>query len=175
MRNLAGDDYASREARLELERAEIEVVLVEPQGEVMSNYGGFIQTQWGNIKLRRAWTYWVAEGIVPLDVASYLYKRPEGKISVRVNGHCGCPNPCECFEQFDLLTLKELQPRSEYDKTIEFFEARKWQEAVENYKSRVLVLEDCRNVLCGIKVYHIDDQAGLLLFSMAMRGLLRIN
>lgn len=175
MRNLAGDKFATQECILELERAEIDIVQVEPTGEVMAEVGGFIPTFHGNIKLWRAWTYWVAEGIVPLDIANCLYKHPEGKISVRVNGDCTCPDPCSNFDQFDLLTLKELHPRADYDKTVEFFESRKWQEALDNYKNKHLVLEDCRNVLCAVKTYHIDDQAGLLLFSMANRCLLRIN
>jgi len=175
MINLAGDPDATLEAQLELQRANIEVVPIPPTGEVMSAVGGLIQTPWGHIKLHRAWNYWVAEGIVPLDIANYLYKHLEGKISVRVNGDCTCPNPCENFQQFDLLTLKELQPKVDYDKTVEFFESRIQTKTLEDFKKRVSILEECKNVLCGIKLYHIDDQAGLMLFSLANKRLLKIN
>lgn len=175
MRNLAGYKCATQECINELERAEIDVVKVEPTGEVMSEVGGLIITKWGNIKLRRAWTYWVAEGIVPLDIANYLYKHPEGKISVRVNGDCGCPDPKYCFEHFDSLTFKQLDPRDVYAETLDFYERKGWFEDMEEYKNRVLVLEDCPKAFGGVKNYHIDDQAGLLLFSMVMRGLIGTN
>jgi len=44
---------------------------------------------------RRAWYYWMVSGMMPLEVARRLWDDPEGKRSVRVGGHCGCPSPDE--------------------------------------------------------------------------------
>ncbi len=46
-------------------------------------------------RLSRAWTYWVVKGNVPMDVARLLYGHPMGHRTVRVQGHCGAPDPEE--------------------------------------------------------------------------------
>ena len=58
-------------------------------GEVPSQLMGRL----GLITFRRFWTYWVATGPVPLDVARRLYDDPVGRTDVRVAGHYGCPPP----------------------------------------------------------------------------------
>lgn len=43
----------------------------------------------------RQWYYYTATGYVPMDVAIELYEHPIGRKDVRVQGHCGCPDPRE--------------------------------------------------------------------------------
>ena len=43
----------------------------------------------------RNWYYYVVSGYVPMEAAIELYEHPIGKKDVRVEGHCGCPDPRE--------------------------------------------------------------------------------
>ena len=116
MKNLAGVQDCDKYIREELERADIEVVEVpKSEGEVPFTLEGRI----GDIRLYRAWYYWVAIGKVPLGVAIDLYAHPEGKISVRVDGSCGCPDPSESPSWFSNATHKQLFAKKSYDRTFE--------------------------------------------------------
>jgi hypothetical protein len=92
MPNLAGRHECDEYIKAELLMADIPGVL-EPHeySEVPYSYIGYLN----GFNFRRAWTYWVVSGPVPLDIAKKLYEDPEGKQSVRVAGHCGCPPPEE--------------------------------------------------------------------------------
>ena len=90
-RNLAGEEFADHWIRAELFLAGIGIHSCAKMGEVPATLCG----QFGKFKFRRAWTYWVVDGPVPLNIAKELYSDPVGKKYVRVMGHCGCPDPIE--------------------------------------------------------------------------------
>lgn len=90
MRNLAGNQRCDEWIAEELRRSMIpSQVYIGPLGEVPSLLLGHL----GPITFRRAWTYWVAHGPVPIDLARALYADPVGATDIRVDGHCGCPPP----------------------------------------------------------------------------------
>jgi hypothetical protein len=57
----------------------------EVPSEVSGTLGGF--------RFSREWYYWVCEGVVPAQVAQYLYDHPIGRADVRVNGYAGNRKP----------------------------------------------------------------------------------
>lgn len=133
MRNLAGEKMADEFIRNELTRAGIEIVENDTMipGEVpCKTTGRLVSSEGGVFTFKRNWYYWVVKGPVPYEKAIKLYKHPEGRRTVRVVGHCGCPHPDD------------------------------W-------------VADIGNSEMGIDSYHIDDQAGLLLFVMVMKDLLK--
>lgn len=91
MRNLAGDHECDAWIKYELTRARIPIEQIEvPHGsEVPYRMIGRL----GPIEFRRAWTYWVSNGPVAIEVARRLYADPVGRTDIRVDGHCGCPPP----------------------------------------------------------------------------------
>lgn len=91
MRNLAGNQECDAFIKHELQRARIPIECVEQdhRGEVPYRLIGRL----GPIEFRRFWTYWVANGPVPIEVARRLYIDPVGRDEIRVAGHCGCPDP----------------------------------------------------------------------------------
>jgi hypothetical protein len=90
VRNLAGNPECDLWIAEELRRAMIPAEACEPDRcEVPSLLIGRL----GAITFRRAWTYWVATGPVPIDIAHRLYEDPIGRTDIRVDGHCGCPAP----------------------------------------------------------------------------------
>jgi hypothetical protein len=46
-------------------------------------------------RFARQWSYYIATGYVPMEVAIELYEHPIDRKDVRVQGHCGCPDPRE--------------------------------------------------------------------------------
>ena len=91
MGNHAGRDECDVYIKLELQLAGIDIVEKSGKGEVPYNFEG----QLGKFSFRRAWTYWVVNGPVPLDMANEMFQTEEGKKYVRVQGDCGCPSPEE--------------------------------------------------------------------------------
>lgn len=92
MMNLAGHDLADVYCELELRRAGIDVVFGdESKGEVRTKVTGVI----GPFTFRRAWSYWTVNGPMPMVAAIEMYRDPAGARDVRVDGHCGCPDPRE--------------------------------------------------------------------------------
>ena len=53
--------------------------------------------------LSRNWYYYVAVGYVPMEAAVELYEHPIGRKDVRVEGHCGCPDPREYMKNSTLV------------------------------------------------------------------------
>lgn len=96
--NLAGDEHADEQCRVELEAAGIKVNKIEflrEKGEVPTALLGHLGP-WG---FERAWYYWVAKGPgIPPAIAKELHDQ-HGK-AVRVQGHCGCPDPIEYLQGF---------------------------------------------------------------------------
>jgi len=160
MDNLAGVDDCDKTIKDELQRAGIKLFKknIKSTGEVKTQYEGRLK----GFKFTRAWYYWIVSGDVPLKLAEKLYKHPEGKISVRVTGHCGCPAPKKW------VTWKTENGKTLADK-----------KELENISTRMkkLCLQDKKykwvdDVTVGtpvIPLYHIDSQAGLLLFAMMIK------
>ena len=123
MINLAGVEKCDAYIREELEKAGIDIYnLVEPgQTEVpytlfgaiggepmsesdksfMKRRGLTIEiiSKFSSFTFERAWTYWMVEGYVPLNIAVEMYADPNGVKDIRANGHCGCPPPSEQLVQ----------------------------------------------------------------------------
>ncbi len=89
MRNLAGDAKADSSVRDELGAAGIQIVDIDPSGEVSTKYAGRL----GPFAFYRKWYYWTVIGTVPKSVAEEMYQHPDGVHDVRVEGHCGAPPP----------------------------------------------------------------------------------
>jgi len=88
--NLAGRVESKEQATKELNEAGIHVHNAVTPGEVNCEVIGAC----GSWIFRRAWYYWVAEGPgIPSAAAKILHDK-HGK-EVRVEGHCGCPDPIE--------------------------------------------------------------------------------
>ena len=167
MKNLAGNKECDEYIRDELMRAQIDVIEVEPSiGEVPYSLEGRL----GAIKFSRAWYYWVAIGKVPLSIAEKLYDHPEGKNTVRVTGNCTCPPPEKCIEWFN-EDGKQLMLKSKYE---EEKESAKDSTFLNEILDRMPEKYDIVNVYEEngkpfITSYHIDSQAGLLLFGMKLK------
>lgn len=91
MKNLAGNRECDVYIEHELKRARIAIERVElpERSEVPYRMIGRL----GPIEFRRYWAYWVANGPVPIEIAHRLYADPVGRTDIRVDGHCGCPEP----------------------------------------------------------------------------------
>lgn len=163
MRNLAGDEHADKCILNELVRSRIEPVHggIQP-GEVAASITGRL----GEYRFRRAWRYWVVEGLVPIEVARELYADPVGVTDIRVSGHCGCPSPDDQAIWFDkdgtrLLGMNQKAEADQY--------AQSKSEELRRVAWRILAenrfVEDPSAVGRGfIDLYHIDSEVGLRLF-----------
>ncbi len=92
MRNLAGPWSAEKDYAIELElrAAGITVAPGDPtQGEVKTRVAGRL----GAISFTRFWYYWVAKGLVPIEMANEMYVDEIGKRAVRAAGDCACRSP----------------------------------------------------------------------------------
>jgi hypothetical protein len=156
MKNLAGDKNCDQYIKDELKRACIDIVENKVGGEVPYTIEGKL----GELIFRRAWYYWVVIGDVPMDIAKRIYKHPEGKATVRAGGHCGCEPP-ESQSDYpisdDGLTPISQESMNEYSEKYPSL----WEE--NKHKYRVATKEEENNKV--VNCYHIDSQAGLLLFS----------
>ena len=168
MKNLAGNKDCDKYILEELERADIPYRLLssEPSNtEVPYRYIGFLNN--GKIKLTRAWTYWVAEGRIPVKIANKIYNHPEGKKSVRIAGHCGCLNPDEYgLTKFDTITDKIMVDEETFKKGENTFKHS--PRGLKLWLDEYVVDYGQPHEFCAT-TYHIDDQAGLLLFSIIIQ------
>lgn len=92
MRNLAGETTLHADAHIEDELKEACIPIFKgdsAEGEVMASLAG----KHGKFRFKRAWSYWVVNGPVSVELAWELYNDPRGRYDVRVAGHCGCPEP----------------------------------------------------------------------------------
>ncbi len=164
MINLAGNPDCDFQIQRELERAGIGVMQhgVRRKHEVAATLTGKI----GEYKIftfTRAWTYWIAEGLVPMAVARELYDDPVGKTDVRVNGSCACPPPIEAQTTLiasDGRTVIDAAERDEFD--------RLFPESTRTELAKQYIFSDDPSAAGAqefIKVYHIDTEVGLRLFA----------
>jgi hypothetical protein len=167
MENLAGDLSCDSAIRKELKEAGITVVDVGPSNREVPYT---VEGRLGSFKFWRAWYYWVVEGYVPLEVAKTMYANPVGKKDVRVDGHCGCPDPVywaglsqKEYDKYKVYLDKETVPPE-------------WQSMFEGHKTIaeiqelfVKTMETLDFKTSHIRCYHIDSQEGLNLFAATIR------
>jgi hypothetical protein len=164
MINLAGVEDCDRYIRKELERCRILTFDVpRTTGEVAFTVEGRL----GGFEFRRAWTYWVVRGRMPLHIANKLYADPIGKDDIRVAGHCGCVGPVEPWITWLGENGKQLATMAD-KRQFERMEAihRNMEEVLKTYE----FVED--PTLVGkpfIMSYHIDSEAGLRIFADMVR------
>ncbi len=178
MKNLAGVKNADRTIKDELERAGIEVIQVDPhlisKGEVPYTITGKLNAadliSGFDIEFHRAWYYWVVAGRVPLKLALQLYAHPEGKRTVRVSGHCGCPPPEDPWIDWICAPLRAVRP-------IALSSGTSRMSPIAAATTTTAAACECSSKrplgTSGtpfITLYHIDSQAGLLLFTETLKG-----
>ena len=172
MRNLAGkkeNTCCDEEIRLELDRAGIEAVDVDQsEGEVQYSVIGELTTSYGTMTFRRAWYYWVVDCKVPLELAKRIYAHPEGKVTVRAGGHCGCVPPENEAKYYH--ERKRACNKEEYDQCLDFLRERGDEELVNIFLKKNISVNDPKACDGFVTCYHIDDQAGLLLFVLMVTG-----
>lgn len=167
MKNLAGNKDCDVEVELELTRCGIEIIWNQPRnGEVPSSLRGAL----GKFTFKRAWYYWMVDGLVPLAVANELYKDPVGSTDIRVNGHCGCPAPGEPGGQISWRhheTGKILMTRASWDDVQILIRANP---EIAMSTDKYLPCDDPTAEGEGfIEFYHIDTEVGLRIFADTLK------
>ena len=154
--------------RHELEAAGIEPVRgARAAGEVVSSVTG----QLGGFTFRRGLCHWVADGLVPLEVALAMHADPVGRQGLRVGGHGARPAP----GQFATVWLDGagnlILPLGDKEETAEalaiLYPAA--HRRVERGARVAFVADPARRGRGFVDGYHIDTDDGLLLFAETMR------
>lgn len=159
--NLAGSAECDEHIREELTRARISIVKgPRLAGEVAAT----LQGKLGLINFHRAWTYWVAEGPVPIELARELYADPVGRTDIRSGGHCACPHP-ESYgaKYYDADGVRLYEDPDGREESVP--ERLKW---IEN-TWRCVVDKKAAAARIVVDVYHIDTEVGLRVFADAIR------
>lgn len=172
VKNLAGDENCDTYIKRELERARIDIHgKPRSSGEVPSTLYGKI----GHIEFTRAWSYWIARGDVPLDIALKLYEYPVGKTDIRVDGHCMSPPPKSPWVKWFLpdgrrvLSLKE---RDEYERA-DRSDSEFIRSITDGWKEKYM-FSDVPALLGAsgfVELYHIDTEVGLRIFADNVRNI----
>jgi hypothetical protein len=164
MRNLAGDLECDIYIRFELVRAAIKPVdhAEKVGGEVPARLTGTL----GPFTFRRAWTYWVVDGPIPLSVAEEMFAaRPD---DVRSGGDCACRPPLTWAEHFNADGR-----RLETD--VDGKQATQWEhfaaKGLPAFQVRPMFVQNAaadaaRSV---VTLYHIDSEDGLRYFADTIR------
>lgn len=162
MKNLAGCKECDDVIEMELKKAKIPIVTVsKSNSEVPYTLIGILVTNHHEVigfTFKRAWTYWIVKGKVPLKIAEELYDNPIGKVDIRVAGHCGCPPPKEwAFPEENVF--------------LDYLKENKIVDGITNGELAKL----CNNgIIKGdrfVTTYHIDSQEGLNLFAETIKKL----
>lgn len=160
MRNLAGLLENNPYINLELSLAGILIAQENGRGEVQSKFVGYLGDAC-EFKFTRAWSYWVVDGNVPLDIANELYVNPEARKYVRSGGDCGC-RPPETWASWITIDLKEVFDKDELDK----IKSDDMKESLLNNSNFKFVKGDPSKIAQQyITCYHIDTWEGLKLFA----------
>lgn len=107
--------------------------------------------------------YWVALGRVPHATALELYEHPLGKRVIRVAGHCGCPPPSGWVKRIapDGRQVLDASKKKELERL---------KGSVGDYESLyIFSTERVEGEQSYIELYHIDGDAGLMLFVNTLR------
>lgn len=131
----------------------------------MEQMEGRLETSFGTFLFHRNRRYWTVKCHVPLSIAEKIFSHPEGKRSVRADGHCLALSPLEFVKYFnkegkELVLKSELESLNESIKK-SIIESNRY-EFVDNVKSEGEPFIDN---------YHIDSQAGLLLFVQMVKNI----
>jgi hypothetical protein len=154
--------------RHELQAAGIEAVRGGPAaGEEISSVSGRL----GGFTFRRSWCHWVAEGLVPLEVALAMHADPAARKGLRVGGHCARPAP----GQFATVWLDgegnlnlPLGDKEETGAALAVLYPAAHRR-VEHGARVDFVPDPARRGRGFVDGYHIDTDDGLLLFADTMR------
>jgi hypothetical protein len=167
VKNLAGKPIGENDTqiKLELTRCGVPLTLVIDQllGEVKTNAGGELC----GVKFRRAWSYWVATGSVPLEVALKLYEHPVGRTDIRVDGHCGCPPPTgHHITWHDPETGKKIISTEQRETMKKIGENPDHAEMAAQFFNDFIFNDDPKSIggIPLIDSYHIDSELGLYIF-----------
>ena len=154
-------------------RRELAAAGIEPcrgeraAGEVISTVTG----QLGDFTFRRSSRHWVADGLVPLEVALAMHADPVGRQGLRVGGHGARPAPGQ-FATVWLDGEGNLNlPLGDKEETAEalavLYPAA--HRRVERGARVDFVADPARRGRGFVDGYHIDTDDGLLLFAETMR------
>lgn len=174
MENLAGLSHARVDEAVgrELKRSLIEAVAVpRSAGEVAYSVEGKL----GTLRLHRCWYYWRVRGLVPLSLAKELYADPVGVTDIRVNHHCGCPDPREQVVWFAPCGKRVLDRDEERD-ALRYAAMDPAATAMSDIGKRVLaenLFADDPALYPGargyVEGYDIDSELGLRIFADGAR------
>lgn len=146
-KNLAGAAYADILIEKELNDAGIEIVKGNrTQSEVPFTLTGKL----GTFSFVRAWTYWMVDCMMPLEVAKEMYADEVGAKFVRVSGNAGCPPP----EEWAFPCSEDLKKGM----TELGLESTTYGELAEILNSGKIIAPRF------VQSYHIDTMPGLKLF-----------
>ncbi len=137
------DSKVSKKVKEELEIAKIPILTLPSvlNLEVKTEYIGILN----GFKFYRAWTYWVCEGDMPLEIANYIYENYKD-LQIRAGGHAGNVEPEE--ESYNPVydrELRELMNKS----------------SIEEYIKLSKDIVDDLSLPRFVATYHIDTQQGL--------------
>lgn len=128
---------------------------------------GCLHTKYGEITVTKGHSYyWMVSCKIPLALADKLYEHPEGRRSVRVAGHCMAPAPIEWADYFN-AEGKPMARKAEWDKLSEESKTTIFADLKDKYD---WVEDPSKTGIPFILNYHIDSQAGLLLFSQMVQS-----
>lgn len=178
MKNLAGrpTHEADVHVSFELARCRINSFRVPlDNGEVQTTFRGRIESNGLKITLRRAWRYWVADGLVPLCLARLLYADLVGREDIRVNGDCACPAPAMenvvWYHPDGKMVLRMRDKTQSEDALSTAPESRLAKLAVAILAEHHFSDDPASLGASGfIPVYHIDTELGLYVFSEILRA-----
>jgi hypothetical protein len=157
---------ATRIVTIELAKAGIPAMPLplDQRGEVPATVNG----QYEGISFRRAWYYWVVNGLIPLEVAKEIHANPNGVTDVRVQGHCGCPAPEDPWiTRYDVDTKKIVVTQQDWELGCSMLpDDVTWQ---KNWRDNHIPESDVKGALEFIESYHIDTQEGLNWFMDCLR------
>jgi len=177
-RNLARKGDCDKYILEELERAMIPVTKAyahrsEVPYTIIGKKNDFI--------FKRAWSYWTVSGLMPLEHANKLYEFVEAKEYVRAGGHCGCKAPESQSKYIDTVSGKQVWLRSKFEEETEKFNkdgdiyTNCVKPLLDNGEDKMCILKDSydeEGIERYVTDYHIDTQAGLLLFSLFIEGII---
>ncbi len=154
--------------RHELQSAGIAVVPgAQAAGTEVSSITGHL----GPFTFRRAWSHWVVQGLVPLEVARELYGDPVARKSLRVGGHAARPAP----GQFATVWLDQdgnlRLPLGDKEETGEMLAVQypAAHQRIEHGARVDFVADPGYSGRGFVDGYHIDTDDGLVVFAEMMR------
>lgn len=174
--NLAGSPGVDVDAIVlaELFMVGVEAFRVEARGEVRTRFEGRLEAHGRLYTLRRAWRYWVVNGLVPLSLAERIYgSRPYG-LAARVAGHAASPRPEDPWLTYLAADGREVVMIQPGDSPLfDSYRAGTLDPAlskrVESRLSETIVVSTQEErsklyVSCGVVCYHIDTLPALRTF-----------